>query len=190
MRVAAEAGWRLLVLAGTVWVLMRVSSSVQLLVLSFTGAFVTAESERLREVHVMLGYTVLGLLAFRLIWALVGTRYARLSSFAFGRRAVAEYLRSLLTTHPKHYLGHNPAGSWVIYLLILLGIAAGATGYATYNDIGSDWMEDLREGAANAMLARVFVHVAGVVVSSLLHRENLVKAMVTGYKPRHDEHAG
>jgi cytochrome b len=161
-----------------------------LLALSFTGAFVTAESERLREVHVMLGYTVLGLLAFRLVWALVGTRYARLSSFAFGPRAVAEYLRSLLTTHPKHYLGHNPAGSWVIYLLILLGITAGATGYATYNDIGGDWMEDLHEGAANAMLALVFVHVAGVVVSSLLHRENLVKAMVTGYKPRHDEHSG
>ena len=161
-----------------------------LLVLSFTGAFVTAESERLRDVHVMLGYTVLGLLAFRLVWALVGTRYARLSSFAFGPRAVADYLRSLLTMHPKHYLGHNPAGSWVIYLLVLLGITAGATGYATYNDIGGEWMEDLHEGAANAMLALVFVHVAGVVVSSLLHRENLVKAMVTGYKPRHDEHPG
>ena len=161
-----------------------------LLVLSFAGAFVTAESERLREVHVILGYTVLGLLAFRLFWAVVGTRYARLSSFAFGPRAVADYLRSLLTLRPKHYLGHNPAGSWVIYLLVLLGITAGATGYATYNDIGGDWMEDLHEGAANAMLTLVFVHVAGVVVSSLLHRENLVKAMVTGYKLRHDEHSG
>lgn len=161
-----------------------------LLVLSFAGAFVTAESERLRDVHVTLGYTVLGLLAFRLVWAVVGTRYARLSSFAFGPRAVAGYLRSLLTTRPRHYVGHNPAGSWVIYLLVLLGITAGATGYATYNDIGGDWMEDLHEGVANTMLALVFVHVAGVVVSSLLHRENLVKAMVTGYKLRHDQHSG
>ena len=158
-----------------------------LLVLSFAGAFVTAESERLRDVHVVLGYTVLALLAFRLVWAFVGTRYARLSSFAFGPRAVAEYVRSLLTTHPRHYLGHNPAGSWVIYLLVLLGIAAGVTGYATYNDVGDEWMEELHEGAANAMLALVFVHVAGVIVSSVLHRENLVKAMVTGYKLRHDK---
>lgn len=159
-----------------------------LLVLSFAGAFVTADSERMRDIHVVLGYMVLGLLAFRLVWAVVGTRYARLSSFAFGPRAVADYLRSLLTARPRHYVGHNPAGSWVIYLLVLLGITAGATGYATYNDVGGEWMEDLHEGAANLMLTLVFVHVVGVIVSSLLHRENLVKAMVTGYKPRHDEH--
>lgn len=160
------------------------------LVIAFTGAFVTAESERLRDVHVVLGYAVLGLLAFRLVWAFVGTRYARLSSFAFGPRAVAAYLRSLLAFRPQHYLGHNPAGSWVIYLLVLLGLVTGASGYATYDDIGGEWLEDLHEGAANAMLLLVFVHVTGVVVSSLLHRENLVKAMWTGYKRRRDPRDG
>lgn len=160
------------------------------LVIAFTGAFVTAESERLRDVHVVLGYTVLGLLAFRLVWALVGTRYARLSSFAFGPRAVAAYLRSLLALRPLHYVGHNPAGSWVIYLLVLLGLVTGASGYATYNDIGGEWLEDLHEAVANAMLLLVFVHVAGVIVSSLLHRENLVKAMLTGYKLRREVREG
>lgn len=160
------------------------------LVIAFTGAFVTAESERLRDVHVVLGYTVLGLLAFRLVWALVGTRYARLSSFAFGPRAVAAYLRSLLTLRPLHYVGHNPAGSWVIYLLVLLGLVTGASGYATYNDIGGEWLEELHEAVANAMLLLVFVHVAGVIVSSLLHRENLVKAMLTGYKLRREVREG
>ena len=153
-----------------------------LLAISFAGAFLTAESERYRDIHVALGYTVLGLLAFRLLWALVGSRYARLASFAFGPRAVLAYLRSLLTFRPQHFVGHNPAGSWVIYLLVALGLVAGATGYATYNDIGGEWLEELHEGAANFMLAVVFVHIAGVVVSSLMHRENLVKAMVTGYK--------
>ena len=153
-----------------------------LLAISFAGAFLTAESERYRDIHVALGYTVLGLLAFRLVWALVGSRYARLTSFAFGPRAVRAYLRSLLTFRPQHFVGHNPAGSWAIYLLVTLGLVAGATGYATYNDIGGEWLEDLHEGAANFMLAVVFVHIAGVIVSSLMHRENLVKAMVTGYK--------
>jgi len=155
-----------------------------LFALSFVGAFVTAESERLRDVHVVLGYTVLGLIAFRLVWAFAGSRYARLSSFAYGPRDVLRYLRSLLTARPLHYVGHNPAGSWVIYLLIVLGIAAGASGYATYNDNGGEWLEELHEGAANVMLPLVFVHLAGVAVASLLHRENLVRAMVTGYKLR------
>jgi cytochrome b len=153
-----------------------------LLAASFTGAFLTAESERYRDVHVALGYTVLGLVAFRLLWAFVGTRYARLSSFAFGPRAVIEYLKSIAAFRPRHYVGHNPAGSWVIYLLVALGVVTGAAGSAPYPAIGGEWLEDFHEGAANVMLTLVFVHIAGVLVSSLLHRENLVKAMLTGYK--------
>ncbi|MDO8703533.1 MAG: cytochrome b/b6 domain-containing protein [Sulfuricaulis sp.] len=149
---------------------------------SFAGAFLTAESERFRDVHVLLGYTMLGLIGFRLVWGLVGTRYARFSAFAFGPSKVAAYLKSLLTGSPQHYVGHNPAGSWVIYGLLLLGLLSGATGYAVYNQTGGEWLEGLHEGAANTMLALVAVHVAGVLVSSLLHRENLVRAMINGYK--------
>ncbi len=152
------------------------------LALSFVGAFVTADSERLRDVHVVLGYTVFVLIAFRLIWGIVGTRYARFTSFAFGPRAVVAYLKSLLTLRPQHFLGHNPAGSIAIYALLALGLLSGLTGYAHYNALGGEWLEDLHEGLANAMLAVVFLHIAGVVVSSLLHRENLARAMVTGYK--------
>jgi cytochrome b len=152
------------------------------LVLSFVGAFVTADSERLRDVHVVLGYTVLGLIAFRLIWGVLGTRYARFTSFAFGPRAVAAYLKSLLALRPQHFLGHNPAGSFAVYALLALGLLTGLTGYAQYNELGGEWLQDLHEGLANAMLAVVFVHIAGVVVSSLLHRENLARAMFTGYK--------
>ena len=153
-----------------------------LLALSFAGAFLTAESERVRDVHVTLGYTFVGLLAFRLVWGVIGSRYSRFASFAFGPRAVLAYLRSLLAGRPAHHVGHNPAGSWVIYGMILLGIVAGAAGHAVYNDVGGRWLESLHEGAANAMLALVMVHVAGVAVGSFAHRENLVVAMVTGHK--------
>lgn len=152
-----------------------------LLVLSFAGAFLTAESERYRDVHVALGYTVAALIAFRLVWAFVGSRYARLRSFAFGPRAVLAYVRSMLTLRPLHYTGHNPAGSWAVYALVLLAMATAVTGHVL-NGSEREWLEELHEGLANAMLALVVVHVLGVLAGSLLHRENLVRAMVTGYK--------
>lgn len=152
------------------------------LALSFMGAFLTAESERYRDVHVLIGYTVLGLIAFRLLWGLVGTRYARFQSFAYGPHSVVTYVKSLFTRSPQQYVGHNPAGSWAIYGLLALSLLAGASGYATYNDIGGHWMEDVHEALANSLLALVFVHIAGVVLSSLVHRENLVRSMLNGYK--------
>ena len=153
-----------------------------LLAASFLGAFVTAESERFRDVHVTLGYTMLGLIGFRLLWGMIGTRYARFSAFTFGPRSVVRYLKSLFTRSPQHHLGHNPAGSWAIYALLTLAVMTGLSGYAVYNDIGGGWAGELHEAMANAMLAVVIVHIAGVAVSSLIHRENLARAMVGGYK--------
>jgi cytochrome b len=112
----------------------------------------------------------------------VGTRYARFSSFAFGPRRVLSYIKSVLTFSPQHYVGHNPAGSWAIYAMFALGLLTGISGYATYNDIGGDWLEELHEAAANAFLGVVILHLAGVIVSSFIHRENLSRAMLDGYK--------
>ncbi len=153
-----------------------------LLALSFAGAWATAESERWRDVHVLLGFTVLGLIAFRLLWGLIGTRYARFASFSLAPRAVLDYLKSLTTLKPRHYLGHNPAGSWAILALLALLATTAATGWAAYAQTGPERLEKLHEGAANAALALVLVHIAAVFASSLLHRENLIGAMVSGYK--------
>lgn len=153
-----------------------------LLALSFTGAFVTAESERYRDIHVVLGYTLLGLIAFRLLWGFLGTRYARFSSFLFRPGEIVAYTLSLLKGKATHYVGHNPVGSVAIWLLLTLGIASGVTGVLLFEDIGGDVLEELHELLANTMLLVVFVHIAGVVVSSVLHRENLVRSMITGFK--------
>lgn len=153
------------------------------LALSFAGAWLTAESERYRDIHVALGYTLLGLIVFRLLWGFVGSRYARFDSFLYGPKKVAAYLRSLLTPNPEHHVGHNPAGSWAIFLLLGLGLLAGISGILLFQEAGGEEaFEELHEIAANGMLAVVLVHIAGVVVSSWLHRENLVRSMVTGYK--------
>jgi cytochrome b len=154
-----------------------------LLALSFAGAYVSAESERLRDLHMLLGYGAFGLVGFRLLWGVVGTRYARFTAFPLSPAAVAGYLKSLAKLSPRHYFGHNPAGSWAIVGMLLLVVALGATGWAQAVEVGPEWLEDLHEGLANAMLALVLMHVAAVLLSSALHRENLVRAMLTGYKP-------
>ena len=153
-----------------------------LLVLSFAGAYLTAESERWRLVHVTLGYTMGALVAFRIVWGLLGTRYARFGSFVRGPSAVMAYARSLLRGKPDHFVGHNPAGALAIVALLLLSAITVAAGWAIYNELGGNRLEDLHEGAANAMLALVGIHVAGVVVSSVMHRENLVRSMLDGKK--------
>jgi cytochrome b len=153
-----------------------------LLAASFLGAFVTAESERYRDIHVVLGYTVLGLVVFRFLWGVIGTRYARFSSFPIAPQRVVRYLKSLFTRSPQHHVGHNPAGSLAIYAILALALFAAATGYAAYNEIGGEWLAELHEGVANAMLGLVVIHIGAVIVSSLIHRENLVAAMLNGYK--------
>jgi cytochrome b len=149
---------------------------------SFAGAFLTAESERLRDVHVALGYVFAGLLGFRLVWGLIGSRYARFRSFLFTPRELWQYLRGVVQGAPRRYLGHNPGAAVAIFAFLGLGIGIAATGWTTYNDIGGEALEELHEGLAFAMLAVVVVHVAGVLLGSLQHRENLVVAMITGRK--------
>jgi cytochrome b len=160
-----------------------------LMVLSFAGAYLTAESELWRLVHVTLGYTMAGLVAFRIVWGLVGTRPARFSSFVRGPRAVVADLRSMVTRQAAHHAGHNPAGAWAIIALLTLAAAVTISGVATFNDFGGEWLEELHEGAVNLMLGLVGLHIAGVILSSWLHRDNLIGAMLTGRKAGRPEDA-
>lgn len=156
---------------------------------SFVVAWITHESERLMNIHTAAGYLMLGLIGFRLIWGIIGNRYARFEEFVRGPSAVTRYLTSLIGGRPERHLGHNPAGAIAIVLLLVLGVGTGVSGWLALDDFGGDLFEELHEGFAGVMLAVVALHLAGVVVSSLLHRENLVRSMITGYKgiaPSHE----
>jgi cytochrome b len=151
-------------------------------VLCFAVAWLSAESERWQLVHITAGYTLAGLVAFRILWGLVGTRHARFTDFVRGPRAVAGYLRSMVSGRPQHHAGHNPAGAVAILALLALALLTALTGWVSYQELAGHWMEELHEGAATAMLAVVVVHVLAVVASSLMHQENLVAAMIDGRK--------
>lgn len=153
-----------------------------LLVASVAGAWATAESEAWHFAHVTLGYTAFALLAFRLLWGLVGTRHARFASFVRGPREVTAYVASMVQGQPQPHTGHNPAGGWAIVGLIALGLFAAATGWAAEADLGGHAMEEVHEAVTTLLLSLAGLHVLGVVFGSLVHRENLVRAMWSGRK--------
>lgn len=163
-----------------------------LLVAGFFVAYLT-EDEFL-DIHVWAGYLVGSLLIFRLVWGFVGNDYARFKSFlCWPARSIA-YVKDLAKLKPQRYIGHNPAGAAMIVLLLVSLLATVITGLAVYGAeqaagplaaIGSDneknW-EELHEFFANVTLVLVVIHVVGVALESYIHRENLVRAMLHGFK--------
>lgn len=145
------------------------------------GAFLVEEGD---AAHRFLGYTALGLVAFRLLWGVVGSRHARFGDFVRGPRAVLAYLRERLAGRSQRRLGHNPAGA--VMILVLLGgvVAVGATGWMQTLDAfwGAEWLEEVHEALAYGLLAFVGAHVLAALVESVHYRENLVAAMVHGRK--------
>lgn len=139
------------------------------------------------QAHTYVGYFILVMLALRIVWGLVGTRYARFSEFVRGPSSVISYLKSVAVNRPRHYVGHNPAGGWMVVVLLLWISATAVSGYAMKTDAlwGEEWIEELHEFLANGMYLLIAAHLAGVVVASFQHRENLVRAMLTGRKPKH-----
>ncbi|HRK79479.1 MULTISPECIES: cytochrome b/b6 domain-containing protein [unclassified Acidovorax] len=152
------------------------------LALSFLGAWLTSESERWQLWHISFGYSMALLIGLRLVWGLTGTHYARFSEFIRGPGAVAAYLRSWLQLRPRHYVGHNPAGALAIVAILGTALLLVASGHASYAELGGDWLSEVHEALANVLMALVVLHIAAVFLTSLLHRENLVRAMLTGKK--------
>lgn len=152
------------------------------LVLCFGGAWLLGEDGG--ALHQALGYGVLGLVAFRIVWGFAGSRTARFASFVPAPRRLASYARDVLAHREQRYLGHNPAGGAMIVLLLAALAATGVTGWMMTTDVlwGVEWVEEVHEAFAGGTLGLVGLHLAGVVFSSLRHRENLVAAMFSGRK--------
>ncbi len=156
------------------------------------------DGEWLQTIHVWAGYTIAGLLLFRLLWGFAGPRHARFGDFVRGPRATLSYLKQVLTLRAPRHLGHNPAGGAMIVILLLsltIAVTAGLLLYGADKGLGplADLLADssantihlfkeIHEFFANFTLALIAGHLIGVVWESLLHRENLARAMVTGRK--------
>jgi len=195
------------------------------LVVAFFTAWFTGEEDGL--VHVYAGYTVAAVVVIRVVWGFIGSRHARFTDFVRGPGAVFDYIRSLFTRTPQHFLGHNPAGGLMVLLLLASLGATTWTGLKLYaveenagplaslgagpalsvapvvrNAVteeeaeddehsasaagaeadGEEYWEELHELFATITLWLVGLHVAGVLIGCWRHRENLIRAMVSGLK--------
>ena len=149
---------------------------------SVLGAFVTGENEDFERLHQTLGWVAAGLIAFRVVWGLVGTRYARFTEFISSPAQVWAYIKSLRSGQAQHFVGHNPVGAIAVIVLMVLVSLSVYTGWLLTADDVAEWLEEAHEIAANTLITVVLVHVIGVLWSSRTHGENLLKAMLTGRK--------
>ncbi|MGZ8416746.1 MAG: cytochrome b/b6 domain-containing protein [Methyloceanibacter sp.] len=163
------------------------------LVVAFTVAYLTEDD--LLNVHVWAGYIVGALVVARVIWGFVGPVHARFSDFIYAPLTTLAYARDLVLFRAERHLGHSPGGGAMVLLLLVFLTATVVTGLVVYGGeqqagplagmftkpTGEN-VEELHELFANITLALVFAHIAAVVFASFVHRENLVRAMITGYK--------
>jgi len=181
------------------------------LVAAFAVAYFTEDDFEI--LHVNAGYLIIGLISFRVIWGMVGTKHARFSDFVCGLKTTGQYLKSMVTGKPGHYLGHNPAGGMMVLVMLVSLFLVSYSGLKTYAEegkgplagaeisivatafaheghqrsAGEKFWEEIHEFLAHFTLLLVFIHLAGVAASSILHKENLVRAMVTGKKQWHEK---
>lgn len=167
------------------------------LVLSFAAAYLTAEY-RFGFLHIWIGYFLCVLLLTRIVWGFAGNQYARFRTFVFSRAETISYLRAMLQGHPKPYLGHNPAGALMVFVLLGTLSLVFMSGLVTlavidfegpvlflinYVDDETSYMiRHVHEWLVNIALVLIPLHLLGVLVGSIQHKENLVRAMITGKK--------
>ena len=163
------------------------------LVVAFTVAYLTEED--LLTVHVWAGYLVGGLIVARVVWGFIGPAHARFADFLYTPADTLRNVRDLVLLRAERHLGHSPGGGAMVVLLLVFLAATVVTGLVVYGgeqqagplagmftkDTGEQ-VEEAHEVLANITLALVLAHIAAVVLASFAHRENLVRAMFTGYK--------
>lgn len=152
------------------------------LVLSFVTAWLTSHSSE--DIHHWAGYVAAALVAMRLLWGVLGTPYARFSQFVRDPATVLRYLWAILSGGEARYIGHNPAGGAMVVVLIAAMASTALTGWLMTTDayFGVSWVETAHSLSAHGLLVLVLFHIGGVALASFRHRENLVRAMITGRK--------
>ena len=159
-----------------------------LFVLSFLGAYLTADGERWRMLHVTLGYTMAGLLVFRVLYGLFGPRQASLGAMWHKLANLPSWLKSIAMNRSSASInwrqGQNLLMTFAVVALLIMVVPLTLSGYGVYNNfgdfLGGDWLEEVHEFFGEAFLMLVLAHLALIFGMSVWHRKNQAQPMLTG----------
>lgn len=143
-------------------------------------ALVLGDDSPLFPYHAIIGLTIALMVLLRVVWGIIGTRYARFRSFVFGPGAVIEYMTGTLVGGGKRHIGHNPGSAVAIFSLLALVLALAVTGFMMGQ--GNEAVKEIHEILAWATVGVVVVHVLGVAFHTVRHRENITASMIHGKK--------
>lgn len=135
-------------------------------------------------IHLASGYTASALIAVRIVWGLASNGYAGFRQFVRAPAVVIGFLKDIAAGREARYIGHNPAGGAMIVALLVTLSGVCFTGWLLTTDAfwGTVTMEIVHETLTNIALVLIALHIGGVVLASIRHRENLIRAMFTGRK--------
>lgn len=167
------------------------------LVICFIASYITSQSG-MQYTHSYLGYYVSFIILARIVWGFVGSRYARFNSFFYTPLQAVDYLKQEFRGNATHYTGHNPAGSIMVYAILVVMLGVITTGLITLatiefegpfvkllidiSDETAYFFQDIHAWLINLMWLMIILHIMGVVSSSIRTKENLVRPMITGRK--------
>jgi len=153
-----------------------------LFIVAFAIVKLVDDETPLFSYHMLAGLTIAFLLVLRLIWGIIGTVYARFTSFKLNPVELMQYLKDTVLTKTKSYLGHNPASSYAAVVMFACAIGLAISGILMATGGENDTLEELHELLSNIFLISVIVHVLGIVFHHIKHRDSLWSSMLDGKK--------
>lgn len=168
-----------------------------LLALFILLSFITSDIDDFLNYHVIVGYAVLILIFYRIVWGIIGPKFSQFKDFPLSKKNVKEFLSNMFNSEQK-YVGHNPMASYVMismFLIIFLIILTGAIAFGIEEGKGifssfktgilgkNELFEDIHEILSNLLIVLIVAHLSGVLFDKIFHKKHeTLKSIFSGYK--------
>lgn len=161
---------------------------VILFVFAFAVAKTVDDDSLTFSYHMLAGILLLFILAFRFVWLFLGTRYSLIKNFSLNIKDLVDYFKSIINGSKKTWAGHNPASSWAGLIMMTLATGLGITGILmAQSDMNKENFEDLHELLANGLLIVSILHIMGVILHTIRHKDIIALSMIDGKKSNLDD---